>query len=369
MLHASAIFAPEAWAASSWTPSASEAMPFLSLATVWGTLLIAVVAVAAFLSSRRGSGRRALGKARKIAAARLDAGTCRLLHDVTLKIRDDAVHFDLLVVSTRGLFVIATPELDGEIDGSTFAPEWTRSSRGGTATFPNPLRPNFDRKLALAGLLKIGEDKIFSVVAFTTAARFRNAMPDNVTLGPKFVDYMQSKDTGAIAQEDIPGITNAIRKATVKAPQTRGAAAKRNARSPLRFMNLLKFAAMAAALSSGAHVLHNTTQFPNLPDPLSWFSARPAPGKAEITRTGPLKSDRKPSSEDHAILVVTARRNTRLNLIDPQNGRTVLSLDISPGQSREVELRKGYYTAEIIQDGKLQTRRLSVIAGIGALEL
>jgi hypothetical protein len=70
----------------------------------------------------------------------------------------------------------------------------------------------------------------------------------------------------------------------------RGPTARHQEPIRLRYMNVLKFAAMAAALAGGGHVLHNTAQFPDIPsrwNPVTWFTGETTPSKIEITRTEP----------------------------------------------------------------------------------
>lgn len=364
-----------AWAASPWIARLEDAQPFAAAAAPWVALIAAVVAVAAFLTSRRETGKRAPGKIRKLAEALLNPGTYRQFHDVSFQTREGAVHIGHVLVSPFGVFVIESMDERGEIDGKTFDPDWTRTFRGRTDTFPNPLRPNFNRKLALGNLLGLGEDRLFSVVAFTDEARFRNPMPDNVTRGKGFADYVLSKDTPLIAESDIPAVVARIEATMANRPAARQAKAGPAGRKTcsgagrLRFMNLLKFAAMASVLAGGAHVLHNTAQYPDLPfNPVTWLTGE-APSKAEITRSQPVRTEKTPRSDAFGILRLTAARATSLTLVDAQSGKTVLSLELRQGESREVELPRGRYTARILQDGAERTRLVSFIGATGALDL
>lgn len=363
-----------AWAASPWIASLEDARPFAAAAAPWVGLIVAVIAVAALLTSRRNRERRAARKTRKLAASLLDPATYRQLHDVAFQTREGAVHIDHVLVSPFGVFAIQSMDERGEIAGKAFDPDWTRTFRGETAKFPNPLRPNFDRKLALGNLIGIGEDKLFSVIAFTDEAKFAHPMPDNVTRGKGVADYVASRNTPLISADDIEAIAARIaetvssRPATPR-PRTGLARPKGRTASHLRFMNLLKFAAMASVLAGGAHVLHNTAQFPDMPfNPVTWLTGE-APSKAEVTRKQTIRTDAAPRSDANGILRITAARNTSLTLVDEQDGKTVLSLELGPGESREVELRKGHYTARIVQDGAVRTRRVSFIGARGALEL
>lgn len=363
------------WAASPWTARLEEAGPFAATVAPWVALIAAVVAAMVLLTSRRGTDKRSAQKMRKLIGSVLDPATYRPFHDVAFQAREGAVHIDHVLVSPFGVFVIESMDERGEIAGKAFDPDWTRTFRGDTAKFPNPLRPNFNRKLALGNLTGIGEDKLFSVIAFTDEARFAHPMPDNVTRGKGLADYVASRNTPLLTASDIETVTARIAETmsgrpAAPRPRTDQAGPKgRTGPSRLRFMNLLKFAAMASVLAGGAHVLHNTAQFPDMPfNPVTWFTGE-APSKAEVTRKQAIRTDAAPQSDAHGILRVTASRGASLTLVDERNGATVLSIELGPGESREVELRKGHYTARIVQDGAVRTRRVSFIGARGALDL
>lgn len=363
------------WAASPWTARLEEAGPFAAAVAPWIALIAVVVAAMAFLTSRRGTEKRSARKMRKLIGSLLNPATYRPFHDVALQAREGAVHIDHVLVSPFGVFVIESMDERGEIAGKAFDPDWTRTFRGETVKFPNPLRPNFNRKLALGNLVGIGEDKLFSVIAFTDEARFAHPMPDNVTRGKGLADYVASRNTPILTASDIETVTARIAETmsgrpAAPRPRTGQAGPKgRTGPSRLRFMNLLKFAAMASVLAGGAHVLHNTAQFPDMPfNPVTWFTGE-APSKAEVSRRQTIRTDAAPQSDAHGILRITTARGASLTLIDERNGETVLSLELGPGESREVELRKGHYTARILQDGAVRTRRVSFIGARGALDL
>ena len=362
------------WAATAWAADAEGAKPFLGIAGIWIALIVAIVAVMSVATSRWYAGKHTGRRTRKIAEAFLDRQTYRQLHDVILETKDGPVRIDHVVVSRFGVFVIEAMDMRGEILGRAFDPEWTQTVGVERIKFQNPLRPNYNRKLALDGLLQIGEHKIFSVIAFTGGSKFQVDMPDNVTQGKDFVKYIKSKDTVLINDSEIQGIVDTIQAARLKRPPAadrRTGRGGRQAGGPLRFMNLLKFAAIALAVSGGAHVLHNTTQFPSLPwdfNPVTWITGTTPPERIEITRTEPTKSDKAQRSNAHIILTLKAGQDTRLTLIEQESGRKVLSLEMKKGEAREIELKKGYYSAEILQTGNLRIKSVSAIGSTGTLE-
>lgn len=362
------------WAATAWAAEGAGVKPFVGIAGVWIALIVVIVAAMSMLTSRWYAGKHAGRRTRRIAESLLDRKTYHQLHDVILETKDGPVRIDHVIVSRFGVFVIEAMDMRGEILGKAFDPEWTQTVGGERIKFQNPLRPNYNRKLALDALLQIGEHKIFSVIAFTDGSKFQVEMPDNVTQGKDFVKYIKSKDTMLINESEIQGVVDTIQAVRLKRPpaaEKRPGKGGRQAGSPLRFMNLLKFAAIALAVSGGAHILHNTTQFPSLPwdfNPVTWITGTTPPERIEITRTSPARSDKAPRSDAHIILTLKADQDTRLTLIEQESGRKVLSLEVKKGEAREIELKKGYYTAEILQAGNLRIKSVSAIGNTGALE-
>lgn len=364
--------ASTAWAAGPWVAGVQEAMPFLGVASFWIALIVAVVAVMTVVTARMRAGKNAARTIRNIAETLLDANTYRHLHDVTFVSRDATVHIDHVVVSPFGVFVIEVMDMRGEVSGKAFDPDWTLTRRGETVKFPNPLRPNFNRKLALNELLRLGEDRFFSIIAFTDDVTFRLAMPDNVTRGKGLIEAIRSRDAALIDEGEVPDIVNRIRTAMVQPPKASATRSRSAGPAHLRYMNLLKFAAMAAALAGGGHVLHNTAQFPDIPsnwNPVTWFTGATSPSRVDITRTKPSRTVKTPRSDAFGILTIRAGKDTSLTLSDPKSGSKVLELGIKAGESRDVELKKGHYRAEIMQDGQLRTRTVSFIGASGNLDL
>jgi hypothetical protein len=363
-----------AWTSNAWVAEAADAMPFVGIAALWIALIIAVVIAMSIFTSRRHAVKRGGRRTRKIAAALLDAKTYHQMHDLVLETKDGTVQIDHVIVSPFGVFVIETMDMGGTIFGKTFDPDWTQTFKGETIKFPNPLKPNYDRKLALNGVLRIGADKLFSIIAFTGNSTFEIAMPDNVTLGKDFVNYIKSKDAVLIEESEVPLIVAKIQSSLSKNPpraEQRPVQAGKPVRSALRFMNLLKFAVIALAITSGSHILHNTMQYPVIPvdlNPIAWITGKTPPEKIEITKKEAGKSDKVPRSNAYGFLTLTAQQDTRLILTDPQSGKNVVSLELKKGESREIELKKGYYKAEILQNGQLRTRQVSFIGSTGTLE-
>ena len=129
--------------------------------------------------------------------------------------------------------------------------------------------------------------------------------------------------------------------------------------------------AIALAVTGGSQILHNTMQYPVIPfdfNPITWITGKTPPEKIEITKKETKKSDKVPRSNAYGFLTLTALQDTRLVLIDSQSGKNVVSLELKKGESREIELKKGHYKAQILQDGKLRTRLVSFIGSTGALE-
>ena len=74
-----------------------------------------------------------------------------------------------------------------------------------------------------------------------------------------------------------------------------------------------------------------------------------------------------PRSDEYGILTISAKKDMYITLYDKENVE-VVSTEMKNGQIKDFEIRKGYYTAEILQAGKREVSTVSFIGTSGALE-
>jgi restriction system protein len=97
---------------------------------------------------------------------KLDPERYRRIHNVILQARNGTTQIDHVVVSTYGLFVIETKNMDGWIFGSAEQEMWTKQLFRKKFKFQNPLRQNYRHTRCLAEFLNLDHDLLHSVVFF-----------------------------------------------------------------------------------------------------------------------------------------------------------------------------------------------------------
>jgi restriction system protein len=91
---------------------------------------------------------------------------------------------DVILVGNTGIFVIEQKEYNAWIFGGEDDEKWTaRYVNGATYQFQNPLRQNHRHVMALATLLGLAKEKIYSLVVFSKGCELRTPMPSNVLIG------------------------------------------------------------------------------------------------------------------------------------------------------------------------------------------
>ena len=96
-----------------------------------------------------------------------------LLDDVYLKVNDNHVQIDHIVVSKYGIFVIETKNYKGLIFGNDKSEYWTKNMYGNKYHFRNPLKQNYYHVKSLQTLLGIPQYKFIPIVVFLDKAKLR----------------------------------------------------------------------------------------------------------------------------------------------------------------------------------------------------
>jgi len=104
-----------------------------------------------------------------------------LLKDVTLPTKDGSTQIDHVVVSTFGIFVVETKNMQGWIFGSENQRQWNQTIFRHKVKFQNPLRQNYKHIKTLEHLLGCNKEIFHSVVVFVGNCKFKTDMPQNVT--------------------------------------------------------------------------------------------------------------------------------------------------------------------------------------------
>ncbi len=165
-------------------------VPLLQL--LWQLPIIAVVA---FFKSPMGKGIVGEGLLNFAINIALEKKKYQLLKNVTLPTEGGTTQIDHIIVSQYGIFVIETKNYRGWIFGSEHLKTWTQSIYGKKYSFQNPLHQNYKHVKVLQKLLKLDDDKIFSVIVFGGESTFKTDMPNNVVYPLGLLKFIKSHQT------------------------------------------------------------------------------------------------------------------------------------------------------------------------------
>jgi hypothetical protein len=368
--------------------------PLVSMVWKIFALLFVIVVVKGVLTSRSFKGWLGEFRVRQVTTTQLDAETYRQFHDVTLPTEDGTTQIDHIIVSPYGVFVIETKNMGGWIFGNPNHAKWTQTFGKSKNSFQNPLRQNYKHIKELEALLQIGADKLFSVVVFTGNAEFKTDMPDNVMRSGRLAGYVLAKSAPILTESEVQRILLRIneamleRSAETRALHIRNLASKHGPNKPDRqigeVFSKLKIAAIALVVL-GAFSLFNKATRPVPPSShvtSASIASRPPDSaspptvasieaqnlpSAPVAKDETRKPNRTPRSAEYGFLTLSAKMDTYVTLYDT-NSVEVVRMEMKKGQEKEIEIRKGYYTAEILQAGKREVSSVSFIGNTGVLE-
>lgn len=104
----------------------------------------------------------------------------RIFDDILISYNGDFTQIDHLIVSSRGIFVVETKNLEGWIFGNQKIRTWTQSIYGNNYKFSNPLHQNFKHIKILSKAMGMQASAFESVIVFAGKSEFKTALPNNV---------------------------------------------------------------------------------------------------------------------------------------------------------------------------------------------
>lgn len=353
--------------------------PMVNMIRIGTIAIICIVIVRGILTSRPFKGWLGEFLVRRLAMAQLDAEKYHQLHDVTLPTTDGTTQIDHIIVSKYGVFVIETKNMGGWIFGDPNNPKWTQTFGKSKNSFQNPLRQNYKHIKELESLLQIGEDKLFSMVAFTGNAEFKTVMPDNVMPSNRLIRYILSKTAPILSEREVQDILLRINGSMMKKSRETSELHVRNLNrkfgnnaeeiSRQKQRNLIKISVAFGIVLIVMFILNQLKSQTRPPAPLTAITEPNTAQQVTVIsrQQQPQKPIKAPRSDEFGILSLTAKKDTYLTLYDANNV-AVIQMEIKKGQNEEVEIRKGFYKAEILQAGQREISTVSFIGKTGALE-
>lgn len=140
----------------------------------------------------------------------LDKETYRSLHNLTLKTKDDTTQIDHVILSPFGIFVIETKNMAGWIFGGEHQAQWSQKYYRKTFRFQNPLRQNYKHVKTVEEILGVPPETVHSVVAFMGDGTFKTPMPDNVTRGIGYINYIKRHTSSVFSEQQLQTLVDAL---------------------------------------------------------------------------------------------------------------------------------------------------------------
>ncbi|MDM8568136.1 NERD domain-containing protein [Thiotrichales bacterium HSG1] len=141
----------------------------------------------------------------------LDKNQYHLIKNVTLPTEDGSTQIDHIIVSKYGVFVVETKNMKGWIFGSSNQKIWTQKIYNHSNKFQNPLHQNYKHTKTLESLLGLSEEKIFSVIVFIGNSTFKTEMPENVTYGRGYINFIKSKKQPVLSLSEVQEVISKIK--------------------------------------------------------------------------------------------------------------------------------------------------------------
>jgi restriction system protein len=142
----------------------------------------------------------------------LDNHLYHVLNKVTLPAAEGTARINHLIVSIYGVFVIETLNMKGLISGSVDEQTWLQKRNLRSQAFQNPLLQNDHQVKALQKLLQLSSQQVFLLLVFIDDSRFKSPMPDNVTQGKGFIQFIQKKKTPLLTEAQVNQCLETIEK-------------------------------------------------------------------------------------------------------------------------------------------------------------
>jgi len=104
----------------------------------------------------------------------------KLMHHVTLPLRNGTTEIDHIIVADTGVFVIEAKHYSGWIFGSPGDAKWTQVLYRRHRRFQNPIQQNYGHIKAIQSLSSFPDENYISVVVFTGTAELKASMGPGV---------------------------------------------------------------------------------------------------------------------------------------------------------------------------------------------
>lgn len=140
----------------------------------------------------------------------LNKNDYHLIKNVTLPTVDGTTQIDHIIVSKYGVFVVETKNMKGWIFGNEKQKYWTQKIFRSSHKFQNPLHQNYKHVKTLQACLDIDATSIFSLIVFVGDSTFKTQMPENVTKGGGYIQFIKSKTELLLSEAQVSSVLERI---------------------------------------------------------------------------------------------------------------------------------------------------------------
>ncbi len=96
-----------------------------------------------------------------------------MFNDVLLKSQQISTQIDHVVISVYGVFVIETKNYRGWVTGGEASQDWIQHFYDNKYSFYNPIKQNRSHIKNICTAIKVHQDKVFSIIAFSDDATLK----------------------------------------------------------------------------------------------------------------------------------------------------------------------------------------------------
>ena len=165
--------------------------------------IVPLAVLAIYIGSPRFLGTIGSERVKKILNASLVKSRYTLIHDLTLPSGRGEVHFDHIIVSRYGIYVIDAIFRRGWISGTEVQELWTQKQKGRSRKFANPLHANFLRVQVLENLLELPLSSFHQLVVFSGHKGFKKEEPSKVVAVEQMLPTIKKKTRDLLTPDQV----------------------------------------------------------------------------------------------------------------------------------------------------------------------
>ena len=181
--------------------------------TIFFIILTTIVAVAGYVihNSQPMKARRCKQQVDAATQYLIESDSYYVMSDVVLLTFEGLIQIDFIIVSRFGVFVVASFDQAGVIEGSESSNTWSQIvNKSEIHEFSNPSKQLRKNTETLRSLVNLDKKKIFSVVVFDRISGFASSMRARTTHGNEYIEYIRTKRELLLTTKEIKNIVETI---------------------------------------------------------------------------------------------------------------------------------------------------------------